>query len=78
MLIGRDDTSNDVITLGVWFHLFFNRDFKIQRRGRQRERKKKNKRFNKQNNNFARAARFLVDNFLFLHDFDIKRANFAF
>ena len=43
MLIGRDDTSNDVITLGVWFHLFFNRDFKIQRRGRQRERQKKKK-----------------------------------
>ena len=30
------------------------RDFKIQRRGRQRERQKK-KWFNKQNNNFARA-----------------------
>ena len=35
----------------------FNRDFKIQRRGRQQERQK-NKRFNKQNNNFARALRF--------------------
>ena len=31
------------------------RDFKIQRRGRQRERQKNN-RFNKQNNNFARAS----------------------
>ena len=36
------------------------RDFKIQPRGRQREREKKNKRFNKQNNNFARASRFFV------------------
>ena len=37
------------------------RDFKIQRRGRQQERqKKKNVRFNKQNNNFARASRFFV------------------
>ena len=36
-----------------------NRDFKIQRRGRQGERKK-NIRFNKQNNNFARASRFFV------------------
>ena len=35
------------------------RDFKIQRQGRQRERQK-NKRFNKQNNNFARASRFFV------------------
>ena len=34
-----------------------NRDFKIQRRGRQRE-GKKNNRFNKQNNYFARASHF--------------------
>ena len=38
---------------------FINRDFKIQRRGRQQERKKNNW-FNKQNNNFARASRFFV------------------
>ena len=36
-----------------------NRDFKIQRRGRQRERKKNN-RFNLQNRNFARASHFFV------------------
>ena len=36
-----------------------NRDFTIQRRGRQRERQKNN-RFNKQNNNFARASHFFV------------------
>ena len=35
------------------------RDLNIQRRARQRERQK-NKRFNKQNNNFARASRFFV------------------
>ena len=35
------------------------RDFKIQRRGRQRERQKNNS-FYKQNNNFARASRFFV------------------
>ena len=34
-------------------------NFKIQLSGRQREREK-NKRFNKQNNNFARASRFFV------------------
>ena len=35
------------------------RDFKIQRRERQRERQKNNW-FDKQNNNFARASRFFV------------------
>ena len=35
------------------------RDFKIQRRGRQRERQKNN-RFNQQNRNFARASHFFV------------------
>ena len=35
------------------------RDFKIQRRGRQRERRKNN-RFNKQNNKLARASNFFV------------------
>ena len=35
------------------------RDFKIQRRGRQKERHKNN-RFNEQNNNFARVSHFFV------------------
>ena len=35
------------------------RDFKIQRRGRQRERQKNNRLY-KQNNNFARASPFFV------------------
>ena len=35
------------------------REFKIQQRGRQRERQRNN-RFNKQNNNFARASHFFV------------------
>ena len=39
---------------------------------------KKPKRFNKQNNKFARASRFLYISFLFLHDFDVKMPNFAF
>ena len=34
-------------------------DFKIQRRGRQRERQK-TERFNERNNNFSRASRFFV------------------
>ena len=42
------------------FPQFAVRDFKIQRRGRQRERQKKNNWFNKQNNNFASASRFFV------------------
>ena len=41
-----------------------NRDLKIKRRRRQRERHKSN-RFNKENNNFARASRF------FVHFFDV-------
>ena len=52
------------------------RDFKIQRRGRQRERQKNNW-FNKQNNNFARASRLYIC-FLFLHDYDVKMPNVAF
>ena len=38
----------------------------------------KNKRFNKQNNNFARASHFFVHFFPVLHDFDVKMPNFAF
>ena len=41
-----------------------NRDLKIRRRRRQRERHKSN-RFNKENNNFARASHF------FVHFFDV-------
>ena len=53
------------------------RDFKIQRRGRQRERQKNNS-FYKQNNNFARASRFFVHFFAhFLHDYDVKMLNFV-
>ena len=46
------------VLVAVW-SLDLNRDFKIQRRGRQRERQKNNW-FNKQNINFARASRFFV------------------
>ena len=41
-------------------HFEDNRDFKIQRRGRQRERQINNHGLYKQNNNFARAPRFFV------------------
>ena len=37
-----------------------NRDFKIQRRGRQQERQKTIGLITEQNNNFARASRFFV------------------
>ena len=48
-----------------------NRDFKIQRRGRQRERQK-NKRFNKQNKALHVHHAVLYISVLFLHDFDVK------
>ena len=54
------------------------RDFKIQRRGRQREREKKNKRFYKQTTTLHVHHAFLYISFLFLHDFDVKMPNFAF
>ena len=45
---------------------------------RQRE-LQQNNRFNKQNNNFARASRFYFCISLpFLHDYDLKMPNFAF
>ena len=54
------------------------RDFKIQRRERQRERQKNN-RFKKQNNNFARAITpFLYISFPLMHDCDLKMPNFSF
>ena len=53
------------------------RDFKIQRRGRQRERQKNNW-FNKQNNNFARASRFFVHLFFVFARLRRKMPNVAF
>ena len=51
---------------------FSTRDFKIQRRGRQRERQKNNC-FNYQNNNFSRASHFFV---LFFPAFErLRREN---
>ena len=43
----------------VYLVISKSRDFEIQRRGQQRE-CQKNKRFNKQNNNLARASPFFV------------------
>ena len=55
-----------------------NRDFKIQRRGRQRERKKtKTKPIGSIIKTTLRHA-FLYISFLFLHDYNVKMPNFAF
>ena len=46
---------------------------------RRRRELQQNNRFNKQNNNFARASRFYFCISLpFLHDYDVKMPNFAF
>ena len=51
-----------------------NRDFKIQRRGRQRERKKNN-RLNRQKT--TSQVHHIYISFPFLHDYDVKMPNFA-
>ena len=53
------------------------RDFKIQRRGRQRERQKTIGLISKTTTSHVHHA-FLYISFLFLHDYDVKRPNFAF
>ena len=53
-----------------------NRDFKIQRRGRQRERKKNN-RLNRQKTTSQVHHTFLYISFPFLHDYEVKMPNFA-
>ena len=55
----------------------YNRDLKIRRRRRQRERQKSN-RFGNQNNDFARASRFLYISLPSLHDYDVKMPNLTF
>ena len=64
---GHDDVITNlckVLVMSSVFPQFAVRDFKIQRHGRQRERQKKKNsninRFNKENNNFARASHFFV------------------
>ena len=53
-------------------------DYKYPSTRRQQE-LQQNNRFNKQNNNFARASRFYFCISLpFLHDYDVKMPNFAF
>ena len=53
-------------------------DYEYPTTRRQRE-LQQNNRFNKQNNNFARASRFYFCISLpFLHDYDVKIPNFAF
>ena len=46
--------------------------------GNENVKKKKSNRFNKQNNNFARASHFFVHFFPFLHHYDVKMLYFAF
>ena len=55
-----------------------NRDFKIQRRGRQRERKKKTKPIGSIIKTTTLRHAFLYISFLFLHDYNVKMPNFAF
>ena len=52
-----------------------NRKFKMQRR---RESKKKSNSLTRQNNNFARASRFLYISLPSLHDYHVKMPNFTF
>ena len=53
------------------------RDFKIQRRGRQRERQKTIGLINKTTTSHVHHT-FLYISFPFLHDYDVKMPNFAF
>ena len=54
-----------------------NRDFKIQRRGRQQERQKTIGLISKTTTLHVHHA-FLYISFLFLHDYDVKMPNLAF
>ena len=53
-------------------------DFKIQRRGRQRERQKKTKGLISETTTLHEHHAFLYISFLFLDDFDVKMPNFTF
>ena len=55
-----------------------NRDVKIQRRGRQRERQNKTIVLISKTTTSHVYHAFLYISFLFLHDFDLKMANFVF
>ena len=57
--------------------LRLNRDFKIQRRGRQRERKKKPMGLISKTTTSHVHHAFLYISFLFLRDYDVKMPNFA-
>ena len=55
------------------------RDFKDATRGEDNENRQKSNRLNKQNNNFARASRFLYISLpSSLHDYDVHMPNFTF
>ena len=60
----------------TWYYI--NRDFKIQRRGRQRERQKKTIGLISKTTTWHVHHTFLYVSFPFLHDYDVKMPNFGF
>ena len=77
----RFDGKETTASITVWFSIEYARsrdEYEYPTTRRQRE-LQQNNRFNKQNNNFARASRFYFCISLpFLHDYDLKMPNFAF
>ena len=65
-------------SLQVVCHVHDIRDFKIQRRGRQRERQKKPVGLISRTTTWHVHHAFLYISFLFLHDYDVKMPNVAF
>ena len=90
-ILAKEDLCTCSILLGTFF-FFFDYDVKLpsftfyregngdlkQRRRRQQQERQKRNRFDKQNNNFARASRFLYISLPSLHDYEVKAPNFTF
>ena len=70
--------SNLVLPAGLTRSRRENRDFKIQRRGRQRERQKKTIGLISKTTTLHVHHTFWYISFPFLHDYDVKMPNFAF
>ena len=77
----RFDRKETTASITVCFSIEYARprdEYEYPATRRERE-LQQNNRFNKQNNNFARASRFYFCISLpFLHDYDLKMPNFAF
>ena len=77
----RFDGKETTASITVCFSIEYARprdEYEYPTTRRERE-LQQNNRFNKQNNNFARASRFYFCISLpFLHDYDLKMPNFAF